>query len=186
MNRRCFHVIQFILSGIFIFSISCESPKLQPPVIIGHPGEYVPNISLKNPSTATDFNFTKNVNYLVGLLKMDMASCRTLIPVLDELNKDYPSSAIKIVGVCFYKKHHNQLPMFLAVHPPGADMVSTPMKTRVSWGGIRIWPTTILVDKNLKIIKRIEGFRSSTFFRSLIQENFNLSPRSVRESGGSS
>ncbi len=98
--------------------------------------------------------------------------CRAEIPSFIELQKEYGDQGLTIVGVAldkpeavvqFYKDNHMNYPVVFGTREVAA-----------AYGGITGIPTTFILDRKGRIVKKFIGMRSKEVFReeilSLLQE----------------
>jgi len=94
--------------------------------------------------------------------------CRREIPDFIDLQKEYGSRSVQIVGIAldepekvqaFARQNGMNYPVLL-----GSDEVS------MKYGGIEGIPTTFIIDKNGRIVNRFEGFRPREVFETEIKQ----------------
>jgi cytochrome c biogenesis protein CcmG/thiol:disulfide interchange protein DsbE len=93
--------------------------------------------------------------------------CRAEIPDFIDLQKEYGSQGVQIVGIAldepekvlaFARQNGMNYPVLL-----GSDEVS------MKYGGIEGIPTTFIIDRDGKIVNRFEGFRPRQVFETEIK-----------------
>jgi len=94
--------------------------------------------------------------------------CRREIPDFIDLQEEYGSRGVQIVGIAldepekvqaFARQNGMNYPVLL-----GSDEVS------MKYGGIEGIPTTFIIDKNGRIVNRFEGFRPREVFETEIKQ----------------
>jgi len=94
--------------------------------------------------------------------------CRREIPDFIDLQKEYGSRGVQIVGIAldepdkveaFARQNGMNYPVLL-----GSDEIS------MRYGGIEGIPTTFIIDKSGKIVNRFEGFRPRQVFETEIKK----------------
>jgi cytochrome c biogenesis protein CcmG/thiol:disulfide interchange protein DsbE len=94
--------------------------------------------------------------------------CRREIPDFIDLQREYGSRGVQIVGIAldepekvqaFARQNGMNYPVLL-----GSDEIS------MKYGGIEGIPTTFIIDKDGKIVNRFEGFRPREVFEAEIKQ----------------
>ena len=94
--------------------------------------------------------------------------CRREIPDFIDLQKEYGSQGVQVVGIAldepdkvqaFARQNGMNYPVLL-----GSDEIS------MRYGGIEGIPTTFVIDKSGKIVNRFEGFRPRQVFETEIKK----------------
>lgn len=94
--------------------------------------------------------------------------CKKEIPDFVELQKQYGSQGLQIVGIALDQP--NKVMDFTKQNGINYPVLLGNEATTVTYGGIDGIPTTFIIDKKGKIINRFEGFRPRSVFESEIRK----------------
>jgi len=94
--------------------------------------------------------------------------CRREIPDFIDLQNEYGSQGVQIVGIALDEPEKVQA--FARQHGMNYAVLIGSDEISMKYGGIEGIPTTFIVDKNGKIVNRFEGFRPREIFEAEIKQ----------------
>jgi cytochrome c biogenesis protein CcmG, thiol:disulfide interchange protein DsbE len=94
--------------------------------------------------------------------------CKMEIPGFIELQKTYGAKGVEIVGVALDEPA--RVAEFAAKNGMNYTVVLGTDEIALKYGGIDGIPTTVLIDRNGKIVNRFEGYHSKDSFESEIKK----------------
>jgi peroxiredoxin len=160
-----------LLAGFYVLAGNSTKPQnnqtsMLPP---GEPIDMAPGFTLADLSgksvSLSDF---KGKVVILDFWATWCPPCKKEIPDFIELQKQYGSQGVQIVGIAldqpdkvkaFVQQNGINYPVLL-----GNDAIT------VKYGGIDGIPTTFVIDKKGKIINRFEGFRPKSVFEGEIKK----------------
>jgi cytochrome c biogenesis protein CcmG/thiol:disulfide interchange protein DsbE len=98
--------------------------------------------------------------------------CRAEIPSFVKLYREYAERGLVIVGISLDQGGNvlGKVRSFAENYDINYPIVIGNKDVVMKFGGIKAIPTTFVIDRDGKIVKKIVGYRNEEFFRSLIEE----------------
>ena len=154
------NIIKFIIVSLFIFLLGIfyfalkENPNYDTKHLIGNKLIDVELKSLNSEKFYTEDDFKKNSYTLINFWASWCAPCRTEHPFLMKLSKE---QNLMIIGVNFKDKKNNAIKFLNDLGDPYDYLAGDSLgKNSVSFGVYGI-PESILIDKELMIIRKFIG-----------------------------
>ena len=94
--------------------------------------------------------------------------CKREIPDFIKLQSEYGSKGLQIVGIALDQP--NKVQAFVKDNGMNYPVLLGTDEVAANYGGVEAIPTTFIIDKNGKIVKNYEGFRSKETFESQIKK----------------
>ena len=142
----------FIL-GIFFLSLN-KSSNYNTESLVGNKLGEIELVSFEDDSIFTNDDFKKNSFTLINFWASWCAPCRVEHPILLKLNKE---KNLKLLGVNFKDKKNNALKFLRDLGNPYDDLARDELgKYSINFGIYGI-PESILINKDLVIIKKFIG-----------------------------
>jgi cytochrome c biogenesis protein CcmG/thiol:disulfide interchange protein DsbE len=96
------------------------------------------------------------------------APCRTEIPWLKQIHRDYSGRGVSVVGVAVDEDGWRRVSPFLREHDVNYPvLLATPAVLR-SYGGLKTLPRTVFIDRQGRIVASHDGIVSEAHFRKVL------------------
>ncbi|MEI6083589.1 MAG: TlpA disulfide reductase family protein [Verrucomicrobiota bacterium] len=118
----------------------------------------LPAFSLKdvNGQSLTSSNFTGKTLVIWFFASWDKP-CRKQLPVLQELQNDYRTNGVVVIGVSLDSEEPLALKTFITANHVSFPIAMADMDFIQSAGGLEVVPTTLIVEPHSNIIGRYAG-----------------------------
>jgi len=159
------------VAGYFLFGMSESKARseLQPMMPPGELAGAAPAFTLTNlDGKSVSLSDFRGKVVVLDFWATWCPPCRREIPDFIDLQKEYGSQGVQVVGIAldepdkvqaFARQNGMNYPVLL-----GSDEIS------MRYGGIEGIPTTFIIDKSGKIVNRFEGFRPRQVFETEIKK----------------
>lgn len=96
--------------------------------------------------------------------------CMEEIPHLEKLFQNYAKKGLMVLGISVDEAGREHVQRFIKKNGISYPIAMSQKKLEKDFGGIRGIPTSFLIDRSGKIVKKWVGYRDYSFFESLIKE----------------
>jgi peroxiredoxin len=128
-----------------------------------------PDFSLTDTEGRTyTLNQFKGKVVVLNFITIWCQPCRAEMPDLNEIQKEYGSKGVQLVGICL-NADPNQLRFFVKQLNLGYPILGGTDKVNKDYGDIMAVPTTFIINKQGDIVQKIEGARSKAEFLKVIK-----------------
>lgn len=97
--------------------------------------------------------------------------CVEEIPHLEKLFQNYSKRGLVVLGISLDEVDNITVQTFVKKNEMTYPVAMSQKKLEKDFGGIRAIPTSFLIDRNGKIIKKWVGYRDYNFFEFLMKEH---------------